>query len=621
MRLNLYQILAGVCLLYFPLFLTAQGCTGNLGENIFTEGDFGSGAATILTDDPQIAPGFIYQRNPPPNDGFYTITNDMRSWAGTFPTWTAFADNSSDPNGYMMVVNAAFQPGKFYEQEVTGLCENTEYQFTADVRNILRRGTNGLTPNVSFSIDDVTQFTTGPVPENEIWNTYGFSFATAPGQTTVTLALSNNAPGGFGNDLAIDNISFRACGPEARIAGAENISICEDGAPTTLTASVNGDEYDSPAFQWQQSFDEGMTWENLPGENGMTYGLSSRASGFYYYRYLLANGSVNLANTKCRVVSNVKVVYVVPKRYGIVDTLCAGLSFSVGPNVYDRTGVFVDTLLSSLGCDSIVTLRLEVVPDPGLLANFRIQPPSCSDRSDGEAELLGVANGAGPFTLTFLDTLQPASRLFSGLPEADYAYRVVDRFGCADEGSISLVSPFPFTVDLGEDQTVELGEPAEILVMSQDTVASYQYLPDLSFDCNPNCGDFSFIPENTFTLRLEAVSVNGCEASDSIRIRVIKERKVYLPTAFSPDGDGVNDQFTIFGAVPNVSAVLRLEIFDRWGGSVFLQENQLPNDPAGGWDGTINGEDAPAGAYYFTAELLFVDGESLPYQGTFVLVR
>ncbi len=621
MRLKPSRIIAGFCLLLLPIWLTAQGCTGNLGENIFTEGDFGSGTANILTVDPLIAPGFIYQRNPPPNDGFYTITNDMRRWAGTFPTWTAFADNSSDPNGYMMVVNAAFQPGKFYEQVVTGLCENTEYQFTADVRNILRRGTNGLTPNVSFSIDDVTQFTTGPVPENEVWNTYGFSFATAPGQTTVTLALSNNAPGGFGNDLAIDNISFRACGPEARIAGAENISICEDGAPTTLTATINGDEYDSPAFQWQQSFDEGMTWDNLPGENAMTYVLDSRASGFYYYRYLLANGPVNLSNSKCRVVSNVKVVFVVPKRYEIIDTLCAGLSFAVDQSVYDRTGVFVDTLLSSLGCDSIVTLRLEVVPDPGLLASFRIQPPSCSDRSDGEAQLLGVANGVGPFALTFLDTLQSPSRVFTGLAEASYPFRVVDRYGCVDEGSISLVSPFPFTVDLGDDQTVKLGDLAQVLVMTQDTVASYQYIPDPGFDCSPNCDDFSFIPENTFTLRLAAVSVNGCEASDSVRIRVVKERKVYLPTAFSPDGDGVNDRFTIFGGVPNVTAVQRLEIFDRWGGSVFLRENQLPNDPAGGWDGLIDGEAAPAGAYYFTAELLFVDGETLPYRGSLVLVR
>jgi len=141
----------------FSAVLTAQQCTGNLGENIFTEGDFGSGPANILTPDPGIAPGFLYQPNPPPNDGFYTITNDMRSWAFAFPAWETFADNSNDPNGYMMVVNAAFDPGKFYEQQV------------------------------DFSIDDVSQFTTGLIPETGTWNTYGFTFTTPAGSTTTAI--------------------------------------------------------------------------------------------------------------------------------------------------------------------------------------------------------------------------------------------------------------------------------------------------------------------------------------------------------------------------------------------------------------------------------------------------
>jgi len=54
---------------------------------------------------------------------------------------------------------------------------------------------------------------------------------------------------------------------------------------------------------------------------------------------------------------------------------------------------------------------------------------------------------------------------------------------------------------------------------------------------------------------------------------------------------------------------------------VFRKEGELPNDPGGGWDGLINGQPAPGGAYYFTAELLFVDGAVLPYRGTFVLLR
>jgi len=79
-------------------YLPAQQCTGNLGENIFEEGDFGSGTATILTPDPGIAPGFIYETNPPPQDGFYTITNNMNNWTNApFFGWDTFSDNTVTP--------------------------------------------------------------------------------------------------------------------------------------------------------------------------------------------------------------------------------------------------------------------------------------------------------------------------------------------------------------------------------------------------------------------------------------------------------------------------------------------------------------------------------------------
>ena len=613
---------------FILLFLTfspsafAQVCTGNLGDNIFEAGDFGSGTDNIVAVDPMIAPGFRYQTSPPPNDGFYTITNDMRQWRNTFPTWDAFPDNSDDPNGYMMIVNAAFEPGKFYEQTVTGLCENTEYQFTADVRNILRPGTGQIFPNVSFLINNVVQFTTGNVPENQRWNTYGFSFNTAPGETTITLSLSNNAPGGFGNDLAIDNIEFRACGPEARIAGEETLSICEDGDPAPLLTVINGDQYDDPAYQWQQSFDEGATWQNLAGENAETFLHTNLSSGFYYYRYLLANGAPNLTNNKCRVVSNNKIVYVVPKRYEIIDTLCAGLSFAVGSNEYNQTGTTIDTLVSSLGCDSIVTLRLTVLPDPGLVANFDAIDPSCSDFENGSIQLTSVTGATSPLELILFDTTQNPTSLFPTLPEGDYPYRVTDRYGCATAGVINLRSPNPFSIELSGEVTVELGEAVRINVSPTDTVIAYNWLPDGITDCTNDCPTLELFPQNSFQLTLNAISDAGCMASDSIRITVVKNRKVYFATAFSPNDDGINDNFTLQGAVPNVTVIENLEIYDRWGNQVFAGNDLAPNDLSAGWNGrNLNGEDAPPGTYVYTGRIRFLDGETREYSGSVVLVR
>jgi gliding motility-associated-like protein len=617
MKILLFAILALFCKGLF-----AQQCTGNLGENIFEAGDFGSGAANILTPDPGIAPGFLYQPNPPPNDGFYTITNDMRAWSFAFQSWQRFPDNSDDPNGYMMVVNAAFSPGKFYEQRVDNLCGNTLYQFSADIRNIIRPGENALLPNVSFSIDDVSRFTTGLIPETGTWNTYGFTFATAPGQTSVILALSNNAPGGIGNDLAIDNISFRACGPLARIAGtAETIDVCAGSGTALLTAEIIGNQYADPQLQWQQSFDGGLSWQDLTGENNMTLLHPGSPAGSYYYRYLLANGTANLTNANCRVVSNLKIVNASALRFEITDTICSGLSFMVGQQEYRTSGTTTDTLTSSLGCDSIITLQLTVVQDPDFTGNFTATDPSCSDLTNGSVLLTSVTNGTGPFRYVFDSVVSTIGTAITGLGEGSFPFRIEDRFGCAEEGQITLTTPNPFTIELGEARVLDLGESFLLNDGTNDVVANYNYTPAGLVDCTENCDGERFLPANSGTLFLLATSPQGCEARDSLRYVVIKKRQVYPPNAFSPNGDGINDRFTLFAAVPNVTTINSLEIFDRWGGQVFGAENLEPNQIAAGWDGRIDGAPAESGVYYYTASVLFLDGLVLPYSGSFTLLR
>ena len=610
------------CLLLLLPYTGSGQCDGNLGENIFPDGDFGSGTANVLSPDPKIAPGFSYVAFPPPNDGSYTVTNNTALWANIFPAWRLFGDNSDDPNGYMMLVNASYEPGLFYEQTVTGLCENTLYQFSADVTNIIKRGTNQLLPNVSFLLDDEEYITTGFLPEDETWKTYGFSFTTRPGQTSVKLALRNNAPGGIGNDLALDNISFRACGPEALILPAATSDICEDGDPIVLTATINGDQFPTPALQWQTSPDGGETWRDLPGENGSSFVHDLRGSGLYLYRYLLANSPANLSNTKCHIISNVKRVNVIPKNYAVTDTLCQGLSFTVGDRTYGRTGVYVDTLVNAIGCDSIVRLDLTIVPDPGLRGLFTLTQPSCSYLPDGTARLDTIVNGTGPYRYTFAGQTRRPGETVASLIEGSYSYRIEDRYGCAREDSVRLISPNPFTVDLGPDVEMILGESVTIPVRATQPVTAYTWTPAELVDCDSICSFVDVLPPTTVMLGLTALSDDGCEAMDSVLLRVIDERLVFIPTAFSPNGDGENDRFTVFGSLPNVQGVVSLRIFDRWGGEVFSGGELLANDEQSGWDGRVgDGSEAPVGTYVYSAAVRFLDGVTQNYSGTVTLVR
>ena len=612
-----------ILLLLFSGYCQAQVsriCEGNLGENIFTNGDFGIGNANILPDDPMIAPGYRYTRAGPPNDGLYTITNDMSQWFALYETWLPIGDNSGSPSGYMMVVNASFEPGIFYEQVIDNLCENTLYVFSMDVINLIKQNVpDHIRPNVSFLLNDEVQFSTGEIPQNETWQTYGFTFTTEPGQTTMKLTLRNNAPGGIGNDLALDNISFRPCGPEALILPREVANICEDGSPIELTATINGDQFDTPAVQWQESFDEGLTWEDIPGANQPTHLHDKLAAGFYYYRYTVANSPDNLANIKCRIISNTKIVNVVPKLWEITDTLCDGNTFMVGNSVYSQTGIYIDSLISSIGCDSIVTLNLTIVPNLGIQADTEIQPPSCFGFTDAVFSVLQIDNAYPPYQVSLSGNIIEDPPRLAGLGSGDYSLLITDHFNCTLEVPVVIEDPPPFVIDIGQDTAVNLGESLRLSANTNYEVSNFSWTPD-DVVCAGDCLNLEWLPTETNLYRLDATSVNECSASDSIFIEVRKIREAFIPNVFSPNGDGVNDFFTAYGNDNLLKNIEQLLIFDRWGQQVYEKTNFLPNLPIEGWDGrSVKGE-LGTGVYVYLFKLRFVDDVVVNFTGDILLL-
>lgn len=602
--------------------LSAQICQGNLGENIFTEGDFGTGATNILLPDPQIAPSYNYQPNPPPNDGYYSIANNTSSW-GSFAgaVWINIGDNSNNADGYMMVINASYDPGLFYEQEVAGLCENTLYVFSADVINLFQAGQEAIKPNISFLLDGEIVYSTGDVAQDEQWYTYGFTFTTDPGQTSLTLSLQNNAPGGYGNDLAIDNISFRPCGPEALILPMEVANICEDGNPIELLATIVGDQYDNPSVQWQESFDGGQSWQNIPGATTLTFTFDNLIGGSYYYRYLLANGPANLDNPFCRIASNVKEVKVIPKFYNIADTLCQGLLYLQNDQQYSETGIYTDSFQNYLGCDSIVTLDLTIVPDSNIDAIFSLTDPSCNDLSDGNILLEEIINGYEPFT--FVVNGEPSNTpidLFN-LNEEEQTYEIIDHFGCRYEAFLRLQLPAPFSIDLGEDQQLNLGESLQLAPFFSAPASSFIWSPSEIINCTEDCEKVTFTPTQSSFYTLTAADENGCYATDSVYVEIVSIREVYIPNIFSPNSDGVNDHFAIYANTPNVQVIENLQLFDRWGNLVFEQKGMLPNLSTEGWNGKTGTQNAPDGVYVYVAKIRFLDEAVILYTGDVTLVR
>jgi gliding motility-associated-like protein len=126
---------------------------------------------------------------------------------------------------------------------------------------------------------------------------------------------------------------------------------------------------------------------------------------------------------------------------------------------------------------------------------------------------------------------------------------------------------------------------------------------------------------NTVTLSATVYDQNGCQASDDVLIVVNKDRRVYIPTVFSPNGDGVNDIFYILGDEGQIVMVKRFVIYNRWGELVHQESAFLPNDPSKGWDGYFRSDLMNPGVFVYAAEIEFIDGVTKLYTGDVTLMK
>ncbi|MGB4847288.1 MAG: gliding motility-associated C-terminal domain-containing protein, partial [Saprospiraceae bacterium] len=587
--------------------LSAQAtlCSGNLGENIFTSGDFGSGSAVVFPTNPGLAPGFIYTLQVPPDDGEYTLTNDMSKWSFVFPTWIRIGDNSPDPNGYMMVVNASYSPGIFYEQIIDNLCDNTLYEFSSDIINLISKGTTGhILPNVSFLINDLSVYTSGQIPQDEKWHTYGFTFTSGPGQNSIKLTLRNNAPGGIGNDLAIDNISFRACGPTSSISISPAGRICENSLFPVLTAHIDAD---TGALQWQTSLDAGLIWSDINGATNLTYQINLLSAGEYYFRYLYSNTISNLMNSKCRIVSDTIRVEIVPVEFLIEKTICEGLTFNLGGVEYGTTGIYQDHLIASNGCDSLVTLDLMIVPDPPIIADFTFTPTSCEGADDGSISVLSVSGTRPPFIFQINDSIIPPPTTYVMLSSGTYTAWILDEYGCFDKEEIFVPDGPPLDIHTIEDTTIVLGHSILLNTTTNLPVWMSTWDPPDGLTCF-NCLSTLATPFDEQTFVITAETESGCIDSDSVTIRVDRDPVIYIPNVFSPNNDQINDFFEISSDPLNVTSIDQVIIFDRWGGIMSEKAKLFNEGKLKLWDGTTPVGPVNPGVYVYLIKYTMADG-------------
>jgi gliding motility-associated-like protein len=208
-------------------------------------------------------------------------------------------------------------------------------------------------------------------------------------------------------------------------------------------------------------------------------------------------------------------------------------------------------------------------------------------------------------------------------PASTTTYRVVglDVENCfTDTGYVTVGVGYNPTVSLPPGALVVAGTQVALTpALTGGPFARYTWTPNRDLSCN-NCPGPVATINNTILYKLEVETIYGCIATDTVGYTVLCQKdQVFIPNAFSPDGDGVNDILMVRGK--GVSTVKSFRIFNRYGQVVFEKQNFSANDPSAGWDGRINGVPASPDVYVFTAEVLCTAGANYTYKGNITLFR
>lgn len=255
------------------------------------------------------------------------------------------------------------------------------------------------------------------------------------------------------------------------------------------------------------------------------------------------------------------------------------------------------------------------IPQPLILSESHFSPP-CVEVCIGEINL-DVAGGTIPYRYNWSNglTTQNATSLCVGT----YTVTVTDRHNCQITMTFELADStvFPSAVEAWSDvDTIYSGQNTQLHATDLGGDFSYQWTPSGSVE-QPNAINTTATPLTTTDYVLIVSDRYGCIKTDTVPIFVMdvicEEPYVFIPNAFSPNDDGLNDVLYVRGEV--VQEIV-LKIFDRWGEEVFQT-----TDYTQGWDGTFRGEKCEPGVYDYYLQVVCIGQKRYVKKGNVTLLR
>jgi len=283
-------------------------------------------------------------------------------------------------------------------------------------------------------------------------------------------------------------------------------------------------------------------------------------------------------------------------------------------------GTYQVSVTDAQGCQtSVQTAITQPLP---LNATLETSPGRCAQES-GRAVLTKLTGGTAPFLYALsgeeFKVIERLPLTLRNLPPGNSTLQIQDANGCMADFPFSIPPPQILTAELGPDQTIASGDSIIVTPDFNFTPLRISWTPQVSA---PASRPKSFIlrPLQTTTFLIQATDSSGCVAGDAITIFVVQRNRVFVPGAFSPNGDNINDRLDFF-AGPEIERIQSLRIYNRWGAIVFEASNVAPGSPEAAWNGLFNGDHAPQGVYIFQATVEGKDGKLSKFNGEVVLMR
>ncbi|MEO6758369.1 MAG: gliding motility-associated C-terminal domain-containing protein, partial [Saprospiraceae bacterium] len=265
-------------------------------------------------------------------------------------------------------------------------------------------------------------------------------------------------------------------------------------------------------------------------------------------------------------------------------TTCPGKPVSIFGKLTDVPGVYSQILPKANGCDSVLYRRLLLTPT----ATSELRP-LC--QGDSTMVFDSLFHAPGSLCKTFFSTT-----------------------GCDSTHCVTVISVANPAIPAQDSVIIQVGE--EVTLEGPGGYVSYVWLPTAGLSCS-DCSSPLAQPDSTTNYLLVVADDHGCLGSVLYRVLVFPPcdpHRLLIPNAFTPNGDGLND---VFSVVPfeGLESVVELSIYDRWGAKVYVGSGG-----AARWDGTINGKPAPSDVYVYR---LVVDcaGQKMPLTMEVTLLR